>query len=220
MDIKLRLEQPEDYREVEEVAREAFWNFYAPGCDEHYLLHIMRSSPNFVKGLDFVAVADRKIVGIVVFLKSFILTDDGCKYEVPIMGPIAVLPQYQRMCIGRMLIAHTRKIAAEMGYRAILLCGEPRYYSKVGFEAAEHFNIRTSEDKYFAALHVCPLYPDALAGVSGRYYEDVIYNIDSDKAKEFDKLFPRKERIEGTSSQKRFGEVLAMQKNYKSSSDK
>ena len=135
MDIKLRLEQPEDYRKVEEVAREAFWNFYAPGCDEHYLLHIMRSSPNFVKGLDFVAVADRKIVGIVVFLKSFILTDDGCKYEVLSMGPIAVLPQYQRMGIGWMLIAHTRKIAAEMGYRAILLCGEPRYYSKVGFEA-------------------------------------------------------------------------------------
>ena len=90
MDIKLRLEQPEDYRKVEEVAREAFWNFYAPGCDEHYLLHIMRSSPNFVKGLDFVAVADRKIVGIVVFLKSFILTDDGCKYEVLSMGPSTI----------------------------------------------------------------------------------------------------------------------------------
>ena len=52
MNIELRLEQPEDYRKTEEIMREAFWNYYAPGCYEHYLLHIMRNSPSFVKELD------------------------------------------------------------------------------------------------------------------------------------------------------------------------
>ncbi len=47
MNIYLRLERPEDYRESEEVMKEAFWNHYTPGCNEHYLLHIMRDSPNF-----------------------------------------------------------------------------------------------------------------------------------------------------------------------------
>ena len=79
MNIYLRLERPEDYRESEEVMKEAFWNHYTPGCNEHYLLHIMRDSPNFVPKLDYVAISEGKIVGIIVFLKSFILADDGSK---------------------------------------------------------------------------------------------------------------------------------------------
>ena len=114
MNIYLRLERPEDYRESEEVMKEAFWNHYTPGCDEHYLLHIMRDSPNFVPELDYVAISEGKIVGIVVFLKSFILADDGSKKEVLSMGPIAVLPQYQRMGIGRKLITHTCDLATQM----------------------------------------------------------------------------------------------------------
>lgn len=73
MDIQIRLEQPSDYHEAEQVTREAFWNRYSPGCTEHYLLHIMRNSPNFIPKLDFVAVADGRIIGSVVFMKSHIL---------------------------------------------------------------------------------------------------------------------------------------------------
>ena len=220
MNIELRLEQPEDHRKTDEIMREAFWNYYAPGCYEHYLLHIMRNSPNFVKELDFVAVWENKIIGSVVCLKSFIAADNGNKYEVLSMGPIAVLPKYQRMGVGKALIAHTRNVAAEMGYRAILLCGDPDYYSKAGFVAAEQFNIRTSENKYIAALHVCPLWPDALAGVTGQYYEDEIYNINIAEAEAFDRSFPKKERITGTPTQKRFEEVVAMQKEYMQPSGK
>lgn len=218
MHIDLRLELPDDYRESEEVVREAFWNHYAPGCAEHYLLHIMRDSPNFVPKLDYVALSEGKIVGVVVFMKSFILADDGSKHEVLCLGPIAVLPQYQRMGVGRKLIAHTRDLASQLGYRAILLCGDPAYYSKVGFMAAERLGIRTADNKFFAALQVCPLQSDALEKISGRYYEDTIYDINPDKALEFDRSFPQRERIAGTPTQKRFAEVLAMQKDYETAS--
>ena len=214
MDIQIRLEQPADYREAEQVMREAFWNYYSPGCTEHYLLHIMRNSPNFIPELDFIAVADGRIIGSVVFLKSFILGDDGNRYEVLSMGPIAVLPDFQRKGMGRMLINHARNVAAANGYRAILLCGEPRYYTKVGFTAAEQFGIRTAENKYFAALHVCPLYPDALHGVAGRYFEDEIYQVDEATATAFDANFPFKERLSDTPTQRRFEEVFAMQRDY------
>ena len=214
MNIQIRLEQPADYRETEQVMREAFWNYYSPGCTEHYLLHIMRGSPNFIPELDFVAVADGKIIGSVVFLKSFILGDDDKRYEVLSLGPIAVLPAYWRTGIGRMLIGHARAAAQASGHRAILLCGDPRYYTKVGFTAAEQFGIRTSENKYFAALHACPLYPDALKGVAGRYFEDEIYNVDETAAKAFDAHFPPKKRLSGTSTQRRFEEVFAMRRDY------
>lgn len=210
----MRLETPDDYRETENVMREAFWNVYSPGCSEHYLLHVMRGVPEYVPELAFLAVAGGRIVGAVAFLKSWILTDDGRRCEVLSMGPIAVLPEYQRTGIGRKLIAKARSVAAGMGHRAILLCGNPDYYPKVGFVAAGQYGIRTSENKYFAALHVCPLYAGALDGLAGRYYENEIYNVPPGEVEEFDRLFPEKERLEDTPSQKRFKEICAMQRDY------
>ena len=55
MEITIRLEEEKDYRNVEEVTREAFWNLYRPGCDEHLLVHLLRSKSEFVRSLDFVA---------------------------------------------------------------------------------------------------------------------------------------------------------------------
>ena len=210
--IQIRQEQPADFREAERVTREAFWNCYAPGCTEHYLLHVMRGAPAFVPSLDFVAVADGNIVGSVVFCKAFILGDNGNRYEVLTLGPIAVLPALQRQGVGRVLIAHARNAAAKQGYRAILLCGDPEYYAKTGFTPAERFGIRTSENKYAAALHACPLHADALKNVAGRYFEDAVYAVDEAGALAFDQQFPAKERLASTPAQRRFEQVLAMQR--------
>ena len=50
--MNIRLEQPKDYREVENLTREAFWNVYHPGCTEHYVLNQYRTNPDFIPGLD------------------------------------------------------------------------------------------------------------------------------------------------------------------------
>lgn len=215
MEIKLRAEQAADYRETEFVTREAFWNHYSPGCNEHYLLHVMRDNPNFVKELDCVAVCDGKIVGNVVYLKSSIMADDGNEYEVLSLGPISVLPAYQRKGIARMLIEHTRALATRMGFRAILLCGDPDFYVRVGFQPAEDFGIRTADNLYFKALQVCGLYETALNGIRGRYVEDgIYYRMNPADVAEFDKEFPSKPLVSGTPSQKRFEEVAAMQRPF------
>lgn len=214
MDIIIRLEQPADYREAETVTREAFWNCYSPGCMEHYLLHIMRSSPRFVRELDFVAVADGKIVGSIAFMKACIMGDDGNRYEVLTLGPIAVLPSFQCKGIGRMLIEHACTEARKQGYRAILLCGDPLYYRKAGFTAAEDFGIRTSDNKYLAALQAYPLYDHALQGLAGRYLEDEVYAVNEAEAAAFDRQFPPKDPVAGTPTQQRFQELCAIQKDY------
>ena len=46
--ILIRREMPGDYREVENLTREAFWNVYRPGCDEHYIVHILRNHEDFI----------------------------------------------------------------------------------------------------------------------------------------------------------------------------
>lgn len=216
MDIKLRPERPEEYRETENVTREAFWNHYVPGCCEHYLLHIMRDHPAFLPELDFVAVHDGKIVGNVVYLKSVIEGDDGQVYDVLGLGPISVLPEYQRKGVGGRLIEHTRQLAREMPFRAIVLLGDPDYYSRQGFIAASSLGIRTADNMYAAAHQICELYENALSGVTGRYIEDSIYDVDTSAVDAFDKSFPAKEKRSGTPSQQRFEEMVVMRTPFQS----
>lgn len=202
--IELRQEMPCEYKETENVIREAFWNHYTPACNDHYLIHIMRNCHSFVPELDIVAVEKGKIVGNSMCLKSYIAGDDGNNYEVLSLGPIGVLPAYQCKGIGRMLIARTKEIARQMRFRGILLCGDPNYYTKQGFVVAEKFKIRNEKNMYADALHACELYEGAFNNIEGCYYEDAIYNVDENCVKEFDKQFPNKEIIYGTPTQRRF----------------
>lgn len=212
MEIKLRPETPADYREAENVTREAFWNHYSPGCNEHYLLHVMRGSPAFVPELDFVAELDGRIVGHVAYTKAFVEGDDGRRHEVLCLGPVSVLPEFQRRGIGGRLIERTREAARDMGFRAVLLYGDPDYYLYQGFVPAELLGIRTADNMYAMALHVCELYDGALSGVAGRFVEDAIFDIDEAAAGVFDREFPPKEKVAGVGAQKRFEEIAAARK--------
>ena len=75
--MTIRLEQPQDWREVENLTREAFWNVYRPGCLEHFVLNQYRSNPAFIPELDFVMEEDGRIIGHVMFSKADITLVDG-----------------------------------------------------------------------------------------------------------------------------------------------
>ena len=68
--ITIRNEEEKDRAEVEDVIRKAFWNLYIPGCNEHYLAHIMRSHPDFLPELDFVIELDGKIIGSIMYTRN------------------------------------------------------------------------------------------------------------------------------------------------------
>lgn len=212
MEIKLRLEQKGDYEVVEKLTRKAFWNHYSPGCNEHYVVHILRGSQAFVNELDFVAVLDNIIVGNIMYSKAIILGNNGTEHPVLTFGPISVLPEYQSQGVGTKLIEHTKSIAKELGYKAILIYGDPDYYKRVGFVPAEDYDIGTSGNTYAGSLLACELAPKALESCSGRFFEDDIYNIDINSAEEFDKKFPPCEKISGTPSQERFAYLVSLNK--------
>ena len=95
-DYIIRLETKRDYKEVENVTREAFWNVYRPGCMEHYVLHCYRGREDFIKELDFVMEQDGEIIGHVMYSKAEIKADDGRKIPIMTFGPISILPEYKR----------------------------------------------------------------------------------------------------------------------------
>ena len=200
--VEIRLEEENDYRRVEELTREAFWNLHVPGCNEHLLVHNLRKADVFLKELDFVATHDNKIVGNIMYAESKIINIDK-EYIVLTFGPVSVLPEYQKMGIGLNLITHTIELAKKMEYKAIIIYGYPDYYKKFGFKSSKEYNITNKDKKYPAALLVLELYPNALKGIEGIFDEGEAYRIDSNEFEEFDKGFVKKEKTV-TESQKSF----------------
>ena len=205
----IRNEKPEDYREVENLIREAFWNLYFPGCDEHYLAHVLRNDEFFIEELDFVKVLDDKIVGSIMYSRSWIETLEGERNEILTFGPLAVLPEYQNRGIGRELVNYSFEKASEMGFIGVSIYGNPSYYSKLGFRPAKDFGIYTSDLKYMPAHQVIELKEGGLEKIKGKHCISRVFNIEMEKVEEFDKKFPFKEK-KIMDSQKVFLEISSI----------
>ena len=113
--MNIRLEQTKDFREVENLTREAFWNVYRPGCTEHYVLNQYRTNPDFIPELDFVMEEDNKMIGHVMFSKAEIILDDGSRFPSWTFGPISIHPDYKRKGYGLKLLQYALEKAKEMG---------------------------------------------------------------------------------------------------------
>lgn len=198
MNITIRLETPADYRAVEELTREAFWGCMDhPTCDgEHLLVHKLRSSPAFVPELDFVAETEGQLVGSVVYSRSKVVAGDGRETKVLTFGPLSVLPAYKRMGIGSALLHHSIDRAKELGYRAVIIYGHPDYYPRFGFRRAGEYGITNPQGASFDALMALELYDRALDGISGKFYEDKVFEVTPKEIEEFDKGFPPKAPVQ------------------------
>lgn len=121
INYSIRLENKDDYRAVEELIRESFWNIYRPGCSEHYVIHVLRDDPAFVKELDFVMEQDGRIIGQNMFMRTVIEADDGREIPVLTMGPICIANDLKRQGYGKAMLDYSLEKATELGFGALLL---------------------------------------------------------------------------------------------------
>ncbi|WP_243249641.1 N-acetyltransferase [Clostridium sp. D46t1_190503_E9] len=106
----IRKEREDDYFNVEYMTKKAFWNLHIPGCDEHYLVHMLRKSDDYVEELSRVAEINGEIVGLIMYSKSYV-TDGINKTEVLTFGPLCVESSYQNKGIGKALLETTMDLA-------------------------------------------------------------------------------------------------------------
>ena len=191
----IRNETEEDYPVVEDITREAFWNLHVPGCDEHYLVHIMRKHDDFIPELDFVVELNDKIIGNVMYTKARLIDETGNEKLVLTFGPLSILPDYQRRGIGKKLLNFSFSYALEIGYDAIVIYGNPGNYVSCGFKSCKKYNICLENDVFPTAMLVKELKSNVFDGKKWRYQESPVYNIDSNEVVKFDKLFKTKEKI-------------------------
>ena len=169
--MNIRLETTADYREVENLTREAFWNVYRPGCTEHYVLNQYRNNPDFIPELDFVMEegdgehqSPGKIIGHVMFSKAEIMLDDGNIFPSWTFGPISIHPDYKRKGYGLKLLQYALEKAKERGVGLLQMEGNIEFYKHAGFDLASKMKIhyhaepREAEVPYFLAQELIPGY--------------------------------------------------------------
>lgn len=150
MMITIRQEQIKDYKEIAELTAQAFpdQNFIG----EVVLIDSLRRGSSFDPELSLVALIGDKVVGHVLFYPevSYI---NGQEIPSVLLGPIGVLPEHQKMGIGKSLIEEGHRIAYQKGYKYSFLWGHKTYYPKFGYitnmfgESTVEINLENIDDE-------------------------------------------------------------------------
>ena len=194
----IRPETKGDAATTENITREAFWNVYQPGCDEHYILHRYRGLPEYIPELSLVLEENGEILAHIMYSHAQVVTTEGKSVPVVLFGPVSVRPDKQKMGYGSALIRESLVRAKTMGFGAVVITGSAEYYSRFGFGSAQSFGVYYGEisdepTPFFMALELKPGYLD---GVRGVYSDPPGYLVDdADALAAFDAQFPKKEKL-------------------------
>ncbi|MDC7220185.1 MAG: N-acetyltransferase [Spirochaetales bacterium] len=194
MNITIRTATEQDYRAIEEVNREAFWNLYFPGCNEHYLAHELRQHLDYIPEMDFVALVDGKVVGSIIYSRSYIEDEESKRVETLTFGPFCVHPAYQGRGVGTTLINHSIEEARKRGAKAIIILGDPRNYCRHGFKSSRDYHISDSSGRYPFGQLALVLEEGFFEGKLWHFHYSPAFEMDMKGLDQFDSSFPPKEK--------------------------
>lgn len=194
MELQIRKINRNEFFQTENITREAFWNLYKPGCDEHLVLHQLRKSRSYLEELDIVAVLGEEITGHILSTKAKVTDENNMEHEVLCIGPVSVLPSFQNKRIGSKLLEHSISEAKKLGFKGMILFGNPDYYHRFGFRNSQEYGITTKEGQNFEPFMALELFENSLCNVKGSFFEDEAFITSNEELNEFEKLFPFKEK--------------------------
>lgn len=156
--VEIRYEKSEDRAAVRWVHQQAFRCSMETDLVER--LHAANKAP-----IAIVAILHGKIVGHILF-SPVLLDPPQPHFNAVGLAPVGVLPEYQNQGIGSRLIGEGLKACREAGYDAVVVLGDPAYYSRFGFSYARDCGL---SNEYNADEHfmVVALKEGVLDGVSG-----------------------------------------------------
>ncbi len=198
---RIRVEEERDYKAVEELCRESFWNVYQPGCTEHYLLHMFHKRGDNIPSLSFVMEMDGRIVGQNLFVNANIKADDGRDVPILTMGPICIENALKRKGYGKALLDYSFAAASGQGYGAVCFEGNIDFYGKSGCQLASKYGLRyhSVPEGEEAGFFLCrELQEGYLKGIKGVYAPPECYFVaerNPEDFEEFDSHFPKKEKL-------------------------
>jgi putative acetyltransferase len=168
--VIIRAETEADHAAIRTINNEAFGE-----TAEGDIVAAIRGSDRFVPELSLVAVSRSQTLGHVI--SSYVDIEPGGQRVLQV-GPLAVLPSYQRRGIGSALMQETIRLADERGEPLLLIEGNPRYYERFGFTRADAVGIEPPPEahgpqffmirplaRYDASIRGQAIYPPETFGV-------------------------------------------------------
>ena len=195
--MKIRLEEETDYREVEELVRNAFWNIYRPGAFEHFIVHNLRNDDCRIQKLAYVIEKDDLIVGSINYSRGKIFFENDV-VDAVVLGSVAIDGNCQGQGWGTELIGYTLDLADRCGIPLIFVIGDENYYSKFGFESASRYNVfldgtdLNGENPFFM-IRIFDV--DAISFKNAIFKNPDAFNVDEGDVDEFDRRFEYKKKL-------------------------
>lgn len=145
--LLIRPEQPQDIKVITELTKRAFEEAPYSDHNEHYIVNALRNRNELT--ISLVAQIDNQIVGHIAISPVQISLSEENWFG---LGPVSVLPEYQRQGIGSALIQQALANLKTRGAKGCVLLGEPAYYSKFGFKAIDGLTLADVPAEYFQAM--------------------------------------------------------------------
>jgi putative acetyltransferase len=160
--LLIRTTEMADRDAVVELVRAAFSGPDRDGSEEVGIVRHIWDQGDLARPIDLVAADGETIVG-------HVLGSRGTVGEVALLGlaPLAVLPDRQRRGVGSALVHELLQRAESAGWPAVVLLGDPAYYSRFGFEPSGPQGITyapVGADSPYFQVHVLASHDRSLRG--------------------------------------------------------
>jgi len=143
----IRNETVADVSEIAEVTVAAFKTLEISNHTEQFIIAALRAAKALT--VSIVAEIDGHVIGHIAF--SPVSISDGARNWYG-LGPVSVLPEYQRQGIGKALIREGLSRLKDMNARGCCLVGHPDYYRKFGFNNMSGLVLEGVPQEVFFAL--------------------------------------------------------------------
>jgi len=163
----IRRETPSEFGKIYELVKTAFQTAKVSNGKEQEYVDELRSGGNYIPELALVAEEEGELVGHIMLTKAHIINEQN-QADVLLLAPISVVEQYRHQGIGSALIHMSFKLAREMGFKAVVLVGDPNFYNRFGFKTAAQFGVKSTHPIPDENVMVCELIPNSLEGVNGK----------------------------------------------------
>lgn len=145
--IIIRDETPSDAGSITEITAAAFETLEISSHTEQFVVAALRDAGALTRSL--VAELDGRVIGHIAF--SPVTLSDGTTDWYG-LGPVSVLPAYQRQGIGQALIWEGLARLRASGARGCVLVGHPDYYPRFGFRNVPELVVEGVPPEAFFAL--------------------------------------------------------------------
>lgn len=146
-DIIIRRETGADVDAINDVTIAAFKTLEISNHTEQFIIEALRAAKALT--ISFVAELDAGVIGHIAF--SPVTISDGTPSWYG-LGPVSVLPEYQRQGIGQALIQAGLSRLRDMNAQGCCLVGHPEYYRQFGFTNTPVLVLENVPPEVFFAL--------------------------------------------------------------------